>query len=191
MKKTLLFLLIGFFSFNNNEYEINKNYDYINLTVQESIKNFKDKKSTYDKYIKNNFYNGESKKGIIKKINKQLNSTLKNKGEYIVDYSIKKNIDPYLVTAVILQETGCKWTCSYLTRVCNNVGGNKGKPGCNGSSYRKFDTIEDGIKFAINKLNTYYKKGLTTPKEIGPHYASDPLWAKRVNNYIKKLKSGE
>ena len=97
-------------------------------------------------------------------------------------------MDPYLAAGVMLQETGCYWRCSYLTRVCNNVGGNKGKPGCNGGSYRRFDTIEEGIKFAINKLNSYYKKGLTKTEQIGPKYASDPKWPQRVNNYIKKLK---
>ena len=30
-------------------------------------------------------------------------------------------MNPYLATGVMLQETGCQWTCSYLTRVCNNV----------------------------------------------------------------------
>ncbi len=97
-------------------------------------------------------------------------------------------MDPYLATAVMLQETGCQWTCSKLTRTCNNVGGNKGKPSCNGGSYRKFDTIEDGIKFAINKLNSYYSKGKTTPKQINPHYAEDKTWYKKVENYMKKLK---
>ena len=97
-------------------------------------------------------------------------------------------MDPYLATGVMLQETGCYWTCSYLTRVCNNVGGNKGGPSCNGGSYRRFDTIEEGIKFAINKLNSYYSKGKTTTYEIGPYYASDPKWPTRVNNYINKLK---
>ena len=57
-----------------------------------------------------------------------------------------------------------------------------------GSIYRKFNTIEEGIKFAINKLNTYYSKGKTTTSEIGPYYASDSKWSQRVNNYINKLK---
>ena len=97
-------------------------------------------------------------------------------------------MDPYLATAVMLQETGCRWTCSSLTRNCYNVGGNKGKPSCNGGSYRKFSSIDEGIKFAIDKLNSYYKKGLTTPEEINPRYASDKTWYKKVNNYIKLLK---
>ena len=90
----------------------------------------------------------------------------------------------------MLQETGCYWGCSSLVKNCNNVGGNKGTPSCNGGSYRKFNTLEDGIKFAINKLNKYYKKGIKDPKDINKYYASDKTWYKKVNNYIKKLKRG-
>jgi len=154
--------------------------------VAMQINDFKDR---HESFIENNYWKGEHKDIVAKKLNKYLNSTLKGKGKYITEYSIKVGMDPYLATAVILQETGCYWTCSYLTRECNNVGGNKGNPGCNGGSYRKFDSIETGIKFAINKLNSYYQKGLTTAKEINPSYAQDKTWYVKVNNYIKKLKS--
>ncbi|NLC48387.1 MAG: glucosaminidase domain-containing protein [Tenericutes bacterium] len=160
-------------------------FEYMDLHIDSVVSDFKEK---YDNYIKENYFNGEHKEDIIKKLNKYLNSTLKGKGEFITEYSLEVGIDPYLATAVMLQETGCYWTCSYLTRVCNNVGGNKGNPGCNGGSYRKFDTIEIGIKFAIDKLNSYYSKGLTTAKEIGPKYATDKTWYQKVNKYINKLK---
>ena len=162
------------------------NYDYMDEHIESSLVSFKEK---YDLYIKENYFNGKSKEVIIDKINRYLNSTLKGKGEFIVNYSLEVGLDPYLASSVMLQETGCYWTCSYITRACNNVGGNKGNPGCNGGSYRKFDTIETGIKFAIDKLNSYYKKGLTTAKDINPKYASDKTWYKKVNKYIKKLKS--
>ncbi len=159
------------------------NYDYMDNHINVTINHFE------NEYKRLNYYKEESIEEISKKLNKQLNSTLKDKGEFIAKYSLTKEVDPYLVTAVILQETGCKWNCSKLVKSCNNVGGNKGKPSCNGGSYRKFDTIEDGIKFAINTLSKYYKNGKTTPEQIGPKYASDPKWATRVNNYIKKLKN--
>jgi hypothetical protein len=172
----LLFNLFRLFIFDIN-------YDYINTSINVSIDNFK------SEYIKYNSYKNESIDEIAKKLNIYLNSTLKNKGKYIAKYSISKGVDPYLATAIILHETGCEWKCSKLVRNCNNVGGNKGKPSCNGGSYRKFDTIEDGIKFAINKLNSYYSKGKTTPKQINPHYAEDKTWYKKVENYMKKLQS--
>src|SRR5574344_2484587 len=38
------------------------------------------------------------------KLNKSLNSTLKNKGSVIAEYAIEYNVDPYLATAIILHE---------------------------------------------------------------------------------------
>lgn len=181
----LLFLLIGML-LKPQKKEIIINKDISSNIVAMQISEFEIR---HESYIEKNYWENEHKDLIAKKLNKYLGSTLKGKGEYIASYSISVGMDPYLATAVILQETGCYWTCSYLTRVCNNVGGNKGNPGCNGGSYRKFDNIETGIKFSINKLNSYYQKGLTTAKEINPKYAQDKTWYKKVNNYIEKLKN--
>ena len=187
---TYIVLIMSIFDllFNNDKNIIRHNY--LDEQINISINDFKEEKEEYDNYLRYNTWNGEDKEIIIKKVNRYLNSTLKDKGQFIVEYSISKGIDPYLTVSVMLQETGCRWTCSYLTRVCNNVGGNKGTPSCNGGSYRKFDTIEEGIKFAINKLNSYYKKGITDPKDINKYYASDKTWYKKVNNYMKKIKRG-
>lgn len=158
------------------------NYDYIDKHIDNFI-------SYYEKeYIKYNYYNNESIEEISRKLNKQLNSTLKNKGEFIARYSISKGVDPYLSTAIILHETGCKWTCSKLSRNCNNFGGNKGTPRCGSGRYRKFNTPEEELKFAINNLSNYVKKGLTTPEQIGPKYAGSKTWATKINKYIKSLK---
>ena len=175
----VIIILFGFF--NNKE---NISYEFINSQINESIINFK---REYKEY---NYFEDEHIDEISKKLNKYLNSTLEDKGEFIARYALDKNVDPYLVTAVMLQETGCYWTCSKLVRSCNNVGGNKGKPSCGSGNYRKFDSIEEGIKFAIDKLARYYNNGLTTTKQIGPKYAEDPKWPERVNNYINKLKRG-
>ena len=40
------------------------------------------------------------------------------------------------------------------------------------------------------EIADYYKKGKTTPEQIGPKYASSSKWAQKVNNYIKLLKKG-
>lgn len=173
-----LFVVLTIFNIFHNEL----NYEYMDNHIEVNVNHFE------DEYRKYNYFKNESIEEIAKKLNRELNSTLKNKGEFIARYSIQKGVDPYLAAAVILQETGCKWTCSKLVRTCNNVGGNKGKPSCNGGSYRRFDTIEDGIKYSIRVLSNYYRAGKTTPEKIGPKYASDPNWAKRVNNYMKRLK---
>jgi len=178
-----LLLIVGIFT---NIFNKDINYNYLNNQIDISVSNFEE---SYFLYQSTHYFNGEHVDEIVKKLNKYLNSTLDNKGEFIVDYCMEVGMDPYLATAVMLQETGCYWGCSYLTRVCNNVGGNKGSPSCNGGSYRRFDSIEEGIKFSIRKLNSYYKKGLTTAEEINPYYAEDNTWYKKVNNYIKKLKN--
>ena len=161
------------------------NHNYLDNQINISVSNFIDE---YEHYQEKHYFNGENKEDIAKKINKYLKGVLGNKGEFITEYSLSVGMDPYLAASVMLHETGCKWTCSKLARTCNNVAGNKGNPGCNGGSYRKFDTIEEGIKFAIDKLNSYYQKGYTTPKQINPYYAEDKTWHTKVNKYIKELK---
>ena len=139
-------IILSFLNWFNKNQAIN--FEYYDSSINVNVEYFNSEYNEYQKYLKENYFNGESKEVIAKKLNRYLNSTLKNKGKFIVDYSMKVGMDPYLATAVMLQETGCKWTCSYLTRVCNNVGGNKGSPSCNGGSYRRFNSIDEGIKFA-------------------------------------------
>lgn len=135
-------------------------------------------------------YYGKTKEELIEQINKSLNSTLTSKGDVIVNYSIEYGVDPYLITAIILHETGCKWNCSYLVKACNNVAGQKGSPSCNGGSYKKYDTLDDGIKGAIyNVAVNYIQKGLTTPEEINTKYAENKTWYIKINNYINEIKS--
>lgn len=192
-----IIVILGIFDFLFNTTDVELKHNYFDNQINMSVLNIESEYEEYQDYLvkkeeeykKKHSFNGESSDKIAKKLNKYLHSSLKGKGKFIAEYSIKKGVDPYLVTAVMLQETGCYWTCSYLTRVCNNVGGQKGKPSCNGGSYRKFDTLEEGLKFTINKLAGYYKRGLKTPEQINPHYAMTKTWAPRVQRYINKLKS--
>ena len=165
--------------------DIETNHDYLDTQINISVSNFIDE---YESYQEKNKFNGEKSEVIASKINNHLKGVLKNKGQFIVDYSLSVGMDPYLASSVMLHETGCAWNCSYLASVCYNVAGNKGSPGCNGGSYRKFNSIDEGIKFAINKLNYYYQKGYTTPKQINPFYAEDQTWYQKINNYMNKLK---
>ena len=186
MKFLLIFSNLIYATVINSTINNINDYSYIDTQVEVAMSEFTLKEEEYQQEL---YFNGEHVDDIGKKIEKYVNSTLNGKGQFIAEYSISVGLDPYLAAAVMLQETGCYWTCSRMVKTCNNVGGNKGKPSCNGGSYRKFNTIEDGIKFAINKLNSYYKKGKTTAKEINPHYAQDKTWYKKVNKYMKKIKS--
>lgn len=135
-------------------------------------------------------YDGLTLAQLTEKLNKNLKSTLTNTGHYFANYYLETGLDPYLAVAIVLQETGCKWTCSKLVRNCNNIGGMKGSPKCNGGSYRKYDSLEEGINGYLNMLyKNYYSKGLTTPELINPKYATSTTWSKNVNSYIDNIKA--
>lgn len=121
------------------------------------------------------------------KIDNSLNSTISGKGYLIASYSLEMGVDPYMATAIILQETGCKWECSYLVKQCNNVGGQKGS-GC--GSYSYFNSLDEGIiAFIDNLYENYISYGLTTPEAINPKYAEDQNWSSYVNSYIETIKA--
>lgn len=132
-------------------------------------------------------YDGKTLDEVAEMINNQLSSTITGKGYLIASYSLEKGVDPYMATAIMLHETGCKWGCSYLVRECNNVGGQKGQ-GC--GAYAAFNSLDEGIKAFIDNLyKNYISYGLTTPEEINPKYAEDPNWSKGVNKYIEIIKA--
>lgn len=127
---------------------------------------------------------------LVNKLNRSLNSTLAGKGESFAKYSIELGINPYLAVAIVLHETGCKWNCSSLLRNCNNVGGMKGSPGCNGGSYKAFPSLDEGIKAFMNNLyKNYYAVGLTTPETIGPKYAASTSWPSKIRAYMNEIEA--
>lgn len=135
-------------------------------------------------------FDGLTLEQLITKLDRNLNSTLSGMGHVYANYSLELGVDPYLALAISLHETGCKWTCSKLVRECNNVGGQKGSPSCNGGSYKKYDTIEEGIKGYIDNIKkNYYDYGLTTPETMNKKYAADPEWSTKVNKYIDEIKA--
>lgn len=132
-------------------------------------------------------YDNMTMEELTTKLNNILSSNLSGTGEYYAKYSIEFGVDPYLAVAISMHETGCTWNCSYLAKVCNNVGGQKGS-GC--GSYKAYDTIEDGIYgFILNIKNKYVDYGLLTAEEMNPKYAEDPMWASKVNKYIEKIRN--
>jgi hypothetical protein len=132
-------------------------------------------------------YDGMTIDELAEKLNKSLNSTISGKGYLIASHSLEMGVDPYMATAIILHETGCKWECSYLVNACNNVGGQKGS-GCGAYSY--FESLDSGITAFIDNLErNYISYGLTTPESINPKYAEDPNWSSNVNKYIEIIKA--
>lgn len=125
------------------------------------------------------------------KIDRNLGSGyVAGKGSLIASYCLQKGVDPYVATAILLHETGCNYNCSYLARVCNNVGGQKGGPSCNGSSYKSYSTLDEGIiGFIDNLANNYYSKGLNTIESIGPKYAASPVWTSKIYYYVDQIRA--
>lgn len=143
-----------------------------------------------EEVIETFLYDGLTKEQLIAKINRSLNSTIANKGELFVEHSLELGLDPYLAVAIVLHETGCKWECSSLVKYCNNVGGQVGKPSCNGGPYRSYKTLDEGIiGFMDNLYYNYIDKGLKTPEQIGTKYAASSSWASKINNYIAEIKA--
>ncbi len=130
-------------------------------------------------------YDDMTMEELTAKLNKNLNSDLKGKGNIYAKYSIEYGVDPYLVLAISLHETGCNDKCSNLVKTKNNVGGMMGKNGA-----LAFSTLEEGIqKFIKNIKKNYYDYGLTTPEMMNSKYAADKKWASRVNGYIETIKA--
>lgn len=132
-------------------------------------------------------YDNMTLEELSNKLERSLNDDLKGKGQLIASYSIEKGVDPYLATAIMLQETGCTWKCSTIVKKCNNVGGQKGK-GC--GSYSSYPTLDKGITSFIDSLSkNYISKGITTTKEINKRYAADKTWHEKIDAYILKIKN--
>ena len=136
-------------------------------------------------------YDGLTLEELAFKLDKNLgNDYIAGKGYVIANLCVEKNVDPYVAVAIILHETGCGSKCSNLARNCNNVGGQKGKPGCNGGSFKKFDTLDEGITGFIDNLSrNYYSIGLDTVEKIAPKYCEGNTWAGKINYFVEKIRN--
>lgn len=136
-------------------------------------------------------YDGLTLYELSEKINRNLgNDYIAGKGALIASECISRGVDPYIATAIILHETGCRSHCSSLTRACNNVGGQKGAPGCNGGSYKAFATLDEGIiGFISNLQNNYFSRGLNTIDSIAPRYAESGTWPAKIAAYVEQIRA--
>lgn len=136
-------------------------------------------------------YDGLTLEELGEKLNRNLGDDyIAGKGEFIAQLCLESGVDPYIAVAIILHETGCGTSCSGLARYCNNVGGQKGSPGCNGGSFKRFDTLDDGIRGFIDNLErNYFSVGRTTVETIAPKYCEGDTWASKINYFVKKIKN--
>ena len=160
------------------------------IAEEEKAKEEELKRKEAEEKAKAIVYDGLTMEELSAKLNRTLASDLAGYGETFATQAISLGIDPYLSVAIVMHETGCKWNCSTLLKQCNNVGGMKGSPGCNGGSYKAFATLEEGISaYMSNLYNNYFSVGLTTPETIGPKYAASPTWASQVTTYMNEIKA--
>ena len=135
-------------------------------------------------------YDGMTLTELTNKLNKSLGSYMSNTGYFFANYTKKTGLDPYLAVSIVLLETGCNWKCSTITVQCNNIGGLKGRGSCNGTSYSRYDSLEEGIEGYLNILyKNYYLQGLTTADTMAHKYAASPTWAEKVNTYYASVKA--
>ena len=136
-------------------------------------------------------YEGMTMEELAAKLDRNLGTdVIAGKGMLIANKCIELGVDPYVAVAIMLHETGCKSSCSTLARSCNNVGGQKGAPGCNGGAYKAYATIDDGIVGHIENLhNRYYSRGYNTVEAIGPRYAQSGTWVSKINWYIEQIRA--
>ena len=188
--------LFAFSSFLSNvDKEVLSNmFSSVNMIEEEAKEEFVDSISELSK--ENNVtkrvivYDGMTMSELTEKLNRSLKSTIAGKGDIFASYSLESGVDPYLAVSIMLLETGCNWSCSSLMRRCNNVGGQKGSPSCDGGSYKSYPSLDEGIKgFIDNIADNYYAYGLTTPEAMNKKYAASNVWAIKVNNYISSVKA--
>ena len=188
-----LFAISRFLS--NVDKEVLSNmFSSVNMIEEEAKEEFVDSISELSK--ENNVtkrvivYDGMTMSELTEKLNRSLKSTIAGKGDIFASYSLERGVDPYLAVSIMLLETGCNWSCSSLMRRCNNVGGQKGSPSCDGGSYKSYPSLDEGIKgFIDNIADNYYAYGLTTPEAMNKKYAASNMWAIKVNNYISSVKA--
>lgn len=182
----------SFIAYTNNNEIVTTSLKYTSPSTIKEVSMTSSPKATLNiaKASQGDILSGQTVEEIAINLNKHLGTDLlMNKGELIASYCISVGVDPYLATAIMLHETGCKTKCSTLVRKCYNVAGQKGTPSCNGS-YKGYVNIDEGIKGAINNLKkNYYSRGLTTAEKIGPRYAESNTWVSKINQYINMLKS--
>lgn len=186
-------LLASYKEFNKfdyeTEYELVEKYnsskvEVVDVIIPEEEVDLSDK---YPEIV----YEGMTLEQLGEKLDKNLKSTLSGYGLVIAKYSIEYDVNPYMAEAIILHETGCgNGSCSGLVKRCNNVGGMKGGPSCGNGSYKRFNTLDEGIKsFVRNLSNNYIKKGLKTPEQINTRYAESNAWAGKVKYYMNKIEN--
>ena len=128
-------------------------------------------------------YGGQSLSEIAARLNSKFKGSLSNMGELLARLCIEKGMDPYLLAAISVHETGNGLSSAALYKF--NYGGIM----CSGSLC-SYGSAEEGItKFVDVVYYGYFSKGLVTPEQMNSKYAASTTWATQVNNHYNNLKN--
>lgn len=134
---------------------------------------------------------------VIQAIANNLKGAFNEKASFIYDTSKKNNVNPMLMTAIMLHETG---NGSSVMCVNNN---NPGGISTNTGGFMHYPTLEKGIEAMIKLIKRYYiDEGLTDIQSIGNKYCPlsdsrdtqglNKYWVPMVTrNYIKILEEAK
>lgn len=130
-------------------------------------------------------YDAMTMEELSAKLDRSLGGILAGHGTTIASHSIEIGVDPYLVIAIMIHETGNG--TSNIANNCYNFGGQKGY-GC--GAYKRYDSIDEGLIGMMDNLQrNYYAYGLTTVEAIGSKYAESTTWPSMINWYIEKIRA--
>ena len=110
----------------------------------------------------------------VEVINSKLDGQLKNKGEIITETSRAYNVDPLVLTAIIMAEVGRGNKVKHK----NNFIGIKSSKG----KFVKYLTCKVGIEAAAKQLRDYNDVGRKTFEKIGEIHC--PVNSKEANGYL-------
>lgn len=199
MRKGFIFLILLAFNFlliyginQANILMFNNNFMiYLNPEDKpEPKKEETEKKEEQEEEPVDTNFNGESSEKIGKKIDKYCKKTaIEGYGEYIAKASIRKGVNPYLITGIILEASNCKIECSVIFKECNNATGLKGSPGCFGGTYKKYDKFEDSVIDIVNTISRdFYTLEMQAPYKMYKSYGKSASWALKVSNFMDAIK---
>ncbi len=198
MRKGFIFLILLAFNLlliyginQANVLMFNNNFMiYLNPEDKPTPKKEEEKKEEVVEEPVDTDFNGESIEAIGKKIDKYCKKTsLEGYGEFIAKASVRKGVNPYLISGIILEGSNCKIECSVIFNECNNVSGMKGSPGCFGGTYKKYNKVEDSITDVVNAISQkFYTKEMQAPYKMYKEYGKTSSWALKVSNFMDAIK---
>ena len=195
-RRIFIVILVALFNF-----LLIKGVDYSNKFIQEKDLMIyfngkpQDKESTLPsepKPVVINEWNGEKKEAIASKLEKYFKGTyLEGYGEKITGSAINRNVDPYLIASIIYINSGCKYECQPIVRLCKNAGGTTGSPNCMGGKYTKYNKLEESFDdLVIYIRDEFISNGVDNPYKMYQKYGKDSAWAYKVDKYRGMIKKG-